>query len=141
MTVKEYLKQLWWIDREINEKIKELEYLQEKAKSCSSPEITGMPKNTGAKDKISDVIIKLVDLQTYINMQTDKLIDLKTQITKQICGLRDQRSRVILSCRYLRQEKWEDIEEELKYEKSYLMRLHKKALKEFERAYPQIRKL
>lgn len=140
MTAKEYLKQLWWIDQEINEKIKELDYLRERAGSCSAPEATGMPKGGGAKDKISEVIIKLVDLQTYIDAETDKLIDLRTKITKQICKLRDQRSRVILSCRYIRQMKWEDIEAELHYEKSTLMRVHRKALMDFEHAFPEIKK-
>ncbi|MBR4907774.1 MAG: DUF1492 domain-containing protein [Bacteroidales bacterium] len=141
MTAKEYLKQLWWLDREINEKLHEIDYLRAKAEGCSSPEISGMPKGSGGKDKISDMVIKIVDLQTYINMKTDQLIDLRARITKQICGMKNQKSRVILSCRYLRKEKWEDMEKELAYEKSSLMRFHKKALKEFEKEYPEIREL
>ena len=141
MTAKEYLTQLWWIDKEINEKFREMEYLRSKAESCSPVEISGMPHGSGGKDKLSDVIVKLVDLQTYLDMQTDKLIDLRTTITKQICGMKNQKSRVILSCRYLRKEKWEDMEKELAYEKSSLMRFHKKALKEFEKEYPEIREL
>ena len=140
MTAKEYLKQLWWIDAEIDSKVRELDDLRSRAESCSSPKMSGMPKTEGGKDKISALIIKIVDLSTYIDMRTDKLIDLKARITKQICGLRDQRSRVILSCRYIRYEKWEQIEEELGYEKSYLQRLHRKALAEFERTYPEIKK-
>ena len=139
MTAKEYLQQLWWIDKEINEKMKELDYLRVKAEGCSSPEISGMPKGSGAKDKISNVIIKIVDLQTYINMKTDELIDLRAKITKQICGLKNQKSRVILSCRYLRHEKWEEIGEEMDYGERQLQRIHQRALKEFERAYPEIR--
>lgn len=141
MTAKEYLKQLWWIDREIDVKLRELDDLRARAESCSSPKLTGMPKNENGKDKISSLIIRIVDLSMYIDMQTDKLIDLKTKITKQICGLRDQRSRVILTCRYIRCEKWEVIQERLGYEKSSIMRIHKKALNDFERAYPEIKRL
>lgn len=140
MTAKEYLRQLWWIDKEINEKLRELDYLRTKAENCSAPEPTGMPRVNGVKDKISDLIIKMVDLQTYVNAQTDELIDLRAMITRQISNLPDQRSRVILSCRYLRREKWEDIEKNLGYEKSYLLRLHKKALRLFEETYPEIRR-
>ena len=138
MTAKEYLTQLWWIDKEINEKFREMEYLRSKAESCSPVEISGMPHGSGGKDKLSDVIVKLVDLQTYLDMQTDKLIDLRTTITKQICGMSNQRSRVILSCRYLRKQKWETIEKELNYERSSLMKAHRKALKEFENKYREI---
>lgn len=141
MTAKEYLKQLKWIDREIHGKLEEIEYLRVKAQGYRSPGITDMPRGTGARDKTSDVIIKLVDLEAYVNTQTDKLIDLWEKIAKQIGGMEDQKSRVILSCRYLRMEIWEEIEEELSYEKSYLHRLHRIALEQFEHQYPEIQKM
>lgn len=141
MTAKEYLKQLWLIDKEINSKLRELEYLRTKAENCSSPEMTGMPRSAGGKDKISSVIIKLVELEKYINARTDRLIDLRRIITKQIDGLSSQKSRIILSARYLRQQKWEDIEEELSYEKTTIMRWHRAALREFEYTYPEIRRM
>ena len=141
MTAKEYLKQLWWIDKEIHEKMMEQEWLKTKAEGTSPPEVTGMPRSAGGKDKISSVIIKMVDLQNYIKMRTDELIDLRITITKQINGLEDQRSRIVLSCRYLRRMKWEQIEKEMAYEKSSIMRMHRKALKEFEKKYPAIRSL
>lgn len=141
MTAKEYLMQLWWLDYEIEEKMKEMDYLRAKAEGCSSPEMTGMPKGSGAKDRISDVIIKIVDLSAYIDMKTDQLIDLRETITKQIDGMKSGRSRVILAYRYLFREKWDNIEKAMHYEKSSLMKMHRKALKEFEHHYPSIRRL
>ena len=144
MTAKEYLKQMWLIDKEINEKFSQLEYLRAKAESCHSPKLTGMPGGSGPKDRVSDLVIKIAELQKYLDEQTDKLINLKTKITKQIHGLKSQRSRVILEARYLRDEegrKWERIEEDLHYEHSTLMKAHRKALKDFERRYPKIRRL
>ena len=141
MTAKDYLQQLWWIDEEIEEKMREMDYLRTKAEGCSSPEMTGMPKGSGAKDRISDVIIKIVDLSAYIGMKTDQLIDLRATITKQIDRMKNGRSRVILSHRYLLHEKWDDIEQAMHYEKSSLMKMHRKALKEFEHHYPSIRRL
>ena len=144
MTAKEYLQQLWWIDKEIGEKQKELAELRAKAESVGSQEITGMPKAGTGKDKISAIVVKMVDLQAHINMQIDRLIDLKAVATKQIGGLKNPKSRVVLSARYLRgkeERKWERIAEELHYEESYLLRLHRKALKEFEHRYTEIRKI
>ena len=74
-------------------------------------------------------------------MLNDYLSDVVTKITKQIDGMKNQRSRILLSCRYIRHEKWVDIQKELAYEHTSIMRMHKKALKEFERTYPEIRKL
>ena len=141
MTAKKYFQQLWWLDREIDEKIKELGYLRARAEGCSAPEITGMPKGQAEHDRVADQVAKLVDLQKYINDQWDKLIDLQTMITKQICELEDQKSRIILSCRYLRHQKWEDIGRELHYDKSTIMRIHKEALHRFERQHPEIRSM
>lgn len=141
MTAKEYLKQLWLIDKEINSKLSELEYLRTKAENCSSPEMTGMPRSAGGKDKISSVIIKLVELEKYINARMDNLINLRAAIIKQIDGLKNRRSRIILSARYVRLQKWESLEKELAYERSSLMQWHRKALKEFEQTYPWIRSL
>lgn len=144
MTAKEYLQQLWYIDREIDEKVRQIEYLRTKAEGCSQAETTGAPRGTGGKDKISDIVIKMVDLQTYINIRWDDLIDLRETITRQIDGLKNQKSRLVLSARYLREKKersWNILERDLNYERSTLLKLHRKALREFERRYPEIRKL
>ena len=142
MTAKKYLQQLWWIDKEINEKNKELEELRVQAENCSSPEMTGMPKGSGTKDKLSETVAKIVDLQNYVNELTDRMIDLRAEITRQISSMPDQRSRIILSCRYLRRKRqdraWEKISKELYYDINTVMILHKKALKQFEQQYPGI---
>ena len=144
MTAKEYLQQLFWIDKEIEEKQKELAELRTKAESVGSQEITGMPKAGNGKDKISAIVVKIVDLQAHINLKIDQLIDWKAVVTRQIEGMKNPKSRVVLSARYLRRKeerKWEQIAKDLNYEESYLLRLHRKALKEFERKYPEIRKI
>lgn len=141
MKVKDYLKQLWWLDREINDKIRELDYLQAKAENCSSPELTGMPKGSGSWDRVGDTTSKLIDLQAYINQRIDQLIDLRIMIMKQIDGMDDQKHRLILSYRYLRHMRWETIEKELNFEKSYLQFMHREALKKFGEMYPDIRRM
>ncbi len=140
MTAKEYLEQLRWIDREIESKEGEIEVLRARAEGRSSPRITDMPRSGGGTDN-TDVIIRMAELEKYISEQKRRLIDLKRRVTRQIYGLKDPRSRVILSCRYLQKQKWEEIEKHLAYEHSSMMKLHKKALKEFELAYPSIKRI
>ena len=144
MTAKEYLKQLWYVDDEINEKLREIEYLRTKAENCSAAESDGMPKGAGTYDKISEIVIRIVDLQTYVNIRTEDLFAMREKITKQIDGLKNQQSRIILSARYMRQKQdrsWSRLEKDLSYEASSLHRLHRSALREFEQTYPEIRKL
>ena len=136
---KDYLRQLWWIDREINLKYRQLEELKARAESCASPKLTGMPKGNGQKETLSDLVIKIADLENYINKRTDGLIDLKAQIIKQIDAMKSQTDREILTRRYVLHEKWEDMAGELSYDVSYLLRLHKQALRNFESAYPEIK--
>lgn len=140
MTAKEYLSQLKWLDKEIDEKQMELAYLRSRAENCSAPEMSDMPKGSGRKQQLDDVIIKIVDLQNYINVRIDTLIDLREKIIRQLDGIRDGRSRTILWRRYVLYEKWEHIERSLHYERTYLARLHMKALKEFTRLHPEIKK-
>ena len=144
MTAKEYLQQLWYIDRELDEKARQIEYLRTKAENCSQADPSGMPKGAGGKDKISDIVIRMVDLQTYISIRWDDLVDLREKITRQINGLKNPRSRIVLEARYLRKKEersWNILERDLNYEKSSLLRIHRKALREFERRYPEIRKM
>lgn len=144
MTAKEYLQQLWYIDRELDEKARQIEYLRAKAENCSQADPSGMPKGAGGKDKISDIVIRMVDLQTYISIRWDDLVNLREKITRQINGLKNPRSRIVLEARYLRKKEersWNILERDLNYEKSSLLRIHRKALREFERRYPEIRKM
>lgn len=144
MTAKEYLKQLWYVDDEINEKLREIEYLRTKAENCSAAESDGMPKGAGTYDKISEIVIRIVDLQTYVNIRMEDLFAMREKITKQIDGLKNQQSRIILSARYLRKKEergWGQLMKDLNYESSSIHRLHRSALREFEQTYPGIRKL
>ena len=145
MTAKKYFQQLWLLDEEIDEKIREMDELRTQAENCSSPEMTGMPRGSGTKDKLSEIVTKLVDLQSYVNEQTDRLIDLRAEITRQINEMKNQRSRIILSKRYLRKNRqdraWEKIAKEMHYDKSTLMDIHRKALRQFEHDHPEIKLL
>ena len=140
MKAKEYLKQIWWIDKEINYKREQREMIRAKAEGVSSPQISDMPKGGQQQDPAS-LIVKLADLDNYINEQTGRLISLKADVIKQIDKITDQRSRLILTCRYLQMRKWEDIEKDMHYEHTYMMVLHNRALRLFEEVNPQIRKI
>lgn len=140
MNAKEYLKQIWWIDKEIKYRQDQADMIRARAEGRSSPQVTDMPKG-GHKTDTAGLIVRLAELDKYIKEQTDRLISLKASVIKEIDKLPDQRSRLILVCRYLQVRKWEDIENEYNYEHSYMMSLHRKALREFEEANPHIKQI
>ena len=145
MTARKYLQQMWLLDKEIDARLMELEYLKTKAEGCSSPKLTGMPGGKNRKDRIGDIVIRITELNAYIEAKTDELINLREKITKQIDGMPDQMDRVILRRRYMGKTKedrrWKMIAKDLGYEESTLKKREKDILKRFERRYPEIRRL
>lgn len=136
MTAREYLKQLWNIDDEITERMEELEELRAKAERCSAPKMEGMPGGgAGEKDPISQTVIRIVDLDAYINFKIDELINLRTKITEQIDAISKQSYRSVLRNRYVLRKRWEDIAETMHYSINHCYRLEKQAIREFERKY------
>lgn len=135
MTVREYLNQVRRLDREIDEKQEMLGRLRAMAENCSSPKITQMPKTPSGKDKISEIIVKIVDLQNEINIRIDQLIDLKRVIIGQIDGLQNPNHRTILWSRYIMNRSWEQIADKMGYSIQNCYRLHRKSLAAFGQMY------
>ena len=83
MTAKEYLRQLWQLDREINIKYQELEHLRAsigiRAMRQGDVVVSGE-----TSDPVADTVTKIISMEEYINRKIDKLIDLRRKITDQI---------------------------------------------------------
>lgn len=139
MTAKEYLRQLWQIDRDIEIKYRELEQLR------ASVGIRAMPdpdQNTGhssgTSDPVSDTVIKIVRLEQYLNKRLDKMIELRVKITKQIDGMENRNYRNILTCRYILMQNWDSIAESMGYSVQNCYLIHGQALQEFYRMYLKV---
>ena len=134
MTAKEYLRQLWQLDREINIKYQELEHLR------ASIGIRAMRQGDAVvsgetSDPVADTVTKIISMEEYINRKIDKLIDLRRKITDQIDGMESRTFRNILTCRYVLMQNWEDVAESMGYAVQHCYRIHGRALQEFYRLY------
>ena len=128
MTVKEYLRQVFKLDKQINSKIEMLRDLNSLATKCTQV-LTGMPHNpSGSKHSMEDTIVKIIALQEEINKDVDALVDLKTEIMHVIDSVPDSDCRVLLEKRYLSFKTWEDIAADMNFGTRYVHILHKKAL-------------
>ena len=134
MTAKEYLRQLWQLDREINIKYQELEHLRAsigiRAMRQGDVVVSGE-----TSDPVADTVTKIISMEEYINRKIDNLIDLRRKITDQIDGMESRTFRNILTCRYVLMQNWEDVAESMGYAVQHCYRIHGRALQEFYRLY------
>ena len=136
MTAKEYLRQLWQLDREIDIKYQELEHLRMSIGIRAQPdpnENVGHSGNTS--DPVADAAVKIATMEQQLNRKIDKLINLRQKITEQIDGLDNRTYRNILTCRYVLMQTWADVAESIGYSEQNCYIIHGKALQEFARLY------
>jgi len=136
MTAKEYLRQLWQLDREIDIKYQELEHLRMSIGIRTQPdpnENVGHSGNTS--DPVADAAVKIATMEQQLNRKIDKLISLRQKITEQIDGIDNRTYRNILTCRYVLMQTWDQVAESVGYDTRHCTRLHGRALQEFARKY------
>ena len=136
MTAKEYLRQLWNLDREIEIKYRELEELRAQVgiKAQQDPnENVGHSGNVS--DPVSDVAVRIVQMEHRINRKIDRLINLKRKISDQIDGMENRNYRMVLTCRYVLMQTWDDVADSIGYSVQNCYIIHGKALQEFYNQY------
>lgn len=129
MNTKEYLKQAFYLDKNINSKLEQVEKLNELATKATAT-LSDMPKSPNrGESRLEEIIVKIIDLQEEINKDIDALIDLKREIAWTINNVKDKEMRSILEKRYLCFDSWEKIAVDMNYSIQHIFRLHNKALK------------
>ena len=133
MTTKEYLKQAYRLDQKINSGIEEVARLREMVVSVTNSGF-GEKVQTSRSTEASFVksIEKIIALEERINEEIDLYVNLKTKIIEVIHGVEDVDCRSILEKRYLRYMSWENIAAEMAYSESWVLKLHRRALKAVE---------
>ncbi len=140
MTAKEYLEQV----KEIDSKINRLTSLKERLKECmyfsaGSPEGERVQTSRNM-DKLGSLYARIDNIEREISERKEEMTDLKLRLALEIDELSDFNQKQILIHRYIYLKSWQEIPNEMGYSKGYIFRLHKKALKEFEKIYNETRK-
>lgn len=129
MTIKEYLSQAYRIAQRINSKLEQIKNLRELAtKATSTISETGVC-DSGNKQRMESIIVKIVDLEREINCDIDILVDLKKDIMAIIKKVKNPEYQTLLELRYLCFKKWEQIAIDMGYTRRHLERMHINALK------------
>ena len=129
MTAKEYLKQAYLLDKQIQVDVKELEQLREMRgtiQGCSYGEKIG----TNPNRNLEAPFIKTIEKQR-IDAQINRLIDLRSEINAAIESMENPEERLLLKYRYLKNESWEDISYDLNVSYRTVHRIHASALNNF----------
>lgn len=135
MNTKEYLQQVYWLNKLIESDIREQEELKRRRISLETPSLESA-SSVGGKifdAKYTYVVDKIIDLEKKINEEIDRYIDLKEEIRMAIDKVVDRDEQVILKSRYLNFMKWTDIANFMNYSPQHVFRLHKDALKKIKR--------
>lgn len=135
MTTKDYLNQVGRLNRMINNKLVEIAQLKELTCSISAIQTGERVQTTPNYDKIGTAYVKIDEMERKLDKLIDTYIDKKNHIIGQIDGIEDEMLYNILFARYIERKTFEKIATELEYSWRQIIRLHGKALKQFENQY------
>ena len=88
-------------------------------------------QTSGAKDTLSETVVKIVALEDDINARIDELVRLKIDALNRISNVSDKDQQSILIARYVNGEKWEKIAVEIHFSMRQVHRIHEMALINF----------
>lgn len=116
MLAKEYLEQLWDLDKKVESKMRERDWVVRRA------DMVGLT---------DDMELLLRQYDDEVNDYIDSLLRLEIDVIDKIMKLEDYTHQMIIRERYLFGKKWQEISDEQHYELSSLHYKHNKALEEF----------
>ena len=129
---KEYLRQIRLFDICIKQKEAELAAMRSELENMSAA-VTGERVQTSAKDKMSEKVSHIVDLEAQIIRDKESFLRMKDRIINEIQGLDNSVYVDILYKRYVEYKQLEEIAVEMNYSYRQVLRLHGFALQEFKR--------
>lgn len=130
MTTKDFLQQAFFLDKDINLKLQELEALKSDLEKKTVSYGSDGSQHTQGENSTERKLCKSIDLENEINKEIDELVDKKCIVRKSILSVSDRKLREVLTRRYLLFQTFERISVEMHLELRWIYRLHKKALRE-----------
>ena len=133
-TPKEYLRQLRTAEIKIEQKEEELERLKSSLESISAGTDSERVQTT-PRDRLSEEITRIVDLEKEINSDLGAMLMLRNKIINEIQSMDNPVYIDILYKRYVQYKSLEEIAVEMSYSYTRLRHLHGRALQGFKKKY------
>lgn len=134
MTAKEYLKDIRKLDLEIQTLQEQISLLRKNAEGLRAMELSDMPKGGKGKD-LSDYVAEIADLQMVCVQHVSELIMKKQEAIERIMSIDGSELRNVLLLRYIQCKSWDEIIEDMHFDRSWVYRLHGAALQSFAKSY------
>lgn len=135
MTTKQYLGQINRLDSMIQNKLTEIYQLKTMVCSVTVSSNKERVQTSGSKDKLGDMVSKIVDLESETDKIIDSFIEKRNKITNQIDQIENTDYYNVLSMRYVSKKTFEDISSATHWSIRKVFMLHDKAILEFEKLY------
>lgn len=133
MTVKEYLRRVRDAERELRAVEREYQRARDDITNLKAMEYDRDKVGNSHIGDLSDAIVTLEKYAERVNARWDELIAFREEAKKQLEQIKDWRYRAVLEQRYLLGESWEQIAVGMGYNYRWILRLHGKALQEFQK--------
>lgn len=137
MKAKEYLQQLKRLDELINQKIKEVTDLRERAISVSGIDYSKDKVQTSSSGDApyANIVTRIIDLSAEVDAEINKFVDEKHKIINQIQQLQNVEEMTILHKRYIEYLSFERIAVDMNYTIRNIYFIHGRALQSFEKMF------
>lgn len=137
MTGKESLEHVRDLDRKIEKGLEQLQSLKDLAEKCTNV-MTGMPgSGNKGNSRLEQIILKIIEQQDRINAIIDEYVDLSAKVYEAFGKFANYDLAEILELRYVKGLEWDHVAEKTGYSTSWLFKVHKKALAEFEKYFDE----
>ena len=135
MDTKQYLGQISRLDRMIKNKMTELSQYRDLIYGLSAVVNEERVQKSPDFDKMTGKVAKVLKIESKIDELIDEYVDKKNVIVSQIDSMENETYYEILFARYIEKKTFEKIADEMSYSWRQIIRLHGKALQEFEKIY------
>lgn len=135
MKTKDYLSQVSRLNKMINNKLSEIYQLRELSVSISAIGNDEKVQTSPNFDKIGTTVAKIDEMENNLDKMIDEYLVKRERIIAQIDTMEEESVYQILFSRYIEKKTFEKIATEMKYSWRQIVRLHGKALQQFEKKY------
>lgn len=136
MTTVEYLSQISRCEDMIERKQNEILKLDNLAHGIKSPTYDpNKVQSSLSGDKMSNIVVKLVETQEELEDLIESYIDKRKHIITQIDQIPNQISYKVLTDRYIEQKRYYEIANEIQYSEKWVRKAHARAIREFEEKF------
>lgn len=140
MDTKQYLNQVSRFDLMIKNKMTELSQYKELMYGISAINYEERVQTSPDFDKMTGKIDKVLKMESKIVDLIEKYVEKKDLIISQIDSMENETYYRVLVARYIENKTFEDIASEMKYSWRQIIRIHGRALQEFEKTYGNLYK-